>query len=124
MKKLLKDINPFAETIYEILRIVPEAKVVTYGQLAELSGHPGAARAVGNALHVNPDPDGTPCFRVVTSHGKLSSSFAFGGMYEHRRRLEEDGIEVINFKVSLSEYQWHPSEEELNKIEREILHCD
>lgn len=92
--------------MYAAVRQIPPGYVATYGQIAELAGSPGAARAVGNALHVNPDPDGTPCFRVVNAQGKLTKNFGFGGIAEHRRRLEEDGIEVINYKVDLEVYRW------------------
>ena len=44
----------------------------------------------------------------MNSEGKLSKNFAFGGMREQRRRLEEDGIEVINYKVDLEVYRWRP----------------
>ncbi len=106
MAALLKERSAFAEAVYDVVRQVPEGMVVTYGQVARLAGYPGAARAVGNALHVNPDPDYTPCFRVVSAQGCLSSCFGFGGINEHRRRLEEDGIEVINYRVNLEEFQW------------------
>lgn len=106
MKGLLNDKSAFAEAVYDVVRQIPEGCVATYGQVARLAGYPGAARAVGNVLHVNPDPDFTPCFRIVNASGKLASNFGFGGMAEQRRRLEEDGIEVINYKVALEEFQW------------------
>lgn len=106
MANLLGNKSAFSEAIYDVVRQIPDGHVATYGQVARLAGYPGAARAVGNALHVNPDPDYTPCFRVVNAQGKLSKCFGFGGITEHRRRLEEDGIEVINFRVNLEEFQW------------------
>ena len=101
------------EKVYEYLRTVPSGKVVTYGQIAAHLGNPGLARAVGNALHVNPDPDRTPCFRVVNALGKLSDNFGCGGMDEQKRRLEEDGIEVIGNRVDLSRYQWTQQKQSL-----------
>ena len=64
------------------------------------------ARAVGNALHKNPDPEKIPCYRVVNAKGELSGAFAFGGADEQARRLEADGIEVINGRVDLGKYGW------------------
>lgn len=98
--------SPFKAKVYEIVRQIPEGHVATYGQIARLVGAPKASRAVGNALHVNPDPKHTPCFRVVNSTGKLSGAFAFGGIYVQRDLLVEDGVEVVNFKVDLNKYQW------------------
>ena len=62
------------------------------------------ARAVGNALHKNPDPDHIPCYRVVNSKGELSGAFAFGGSDEQANRLRADGIEVIGNKVDLQKF--------------------
>ena len=47
-----------------------------------------------------------PCYKVVNSQGKLAPSFVFGGCEEQRKRLERDGIKVINNKVDLKIYQW------------------
>ena len=55
--------------IYDVVRRIPAGKVATYGQVALLAGNPRWARVVGYALHVNPDPDGIPCFRVVNRRG-------------------------------------------------------
>ena len=63
------------------------------------------ARAVGNALHHNPDPDNIPCFRVVTSKGELAGEFAFGGAGAQARLLEAEGIEVDEGRVDLKKYQ-------------------
>lgn len=95
-----------AERIYEAVKTIPRGKVATYGQIAAIAGNPLMARVVGNALHRNPDPDGIPCYRVVNHEGCLSGHFAFGGADEQRRRLEADGIEVINNQVDLTRYGW------------------
>lgn len=90
--------------IYEAVKKIPKGKVATYAQIAEMAGDRKMARAVGNALHKNPDPDNIPCFRVVNSKGECSGSFAFGGLDEQAKRLREDGIEVVNNKVDLEKY--------------------
>ena len=90
--------------IYEAVKKIPKGKVATYAQIAEMAGDRKMARAVGNALHKNPDPDNIPCFRVVNSKGECSGSFAFGGLDEQAKRLREDGIEIVNNKVDLEKY--------------------
>ena len=96
----------FAERVYEAVCRIPAGRVATYGQLAAMAGNPRASRAVGNILHANPDPAHIPCFRVVNAQGRLSGAFAFGGPLAQKERMEEDGIEVINFRVDLDEYLW------------------
>ena len=92
--------------IYEAVKQIPKGKVATYGRIAELAGDRKMARAVGNALHKNPEPDGIPCFRVVNAKGECSGSFAFGGPDAQAKRLREDGIEVVNNRVDLEKYGW------------------
>ncbi|MBR0400046.1 MAG: MGMT family protein [Mogibacterium sp.] len=68
---------------------------------------PGLARVVGNLLHVNPDPQRYPCYKVVNSQGRLTGRFAFGGINVQKERLENDGVEVSDdYIVDLSVYQW------------------
>ena len=90
--------------IYEAVKRIPKGRVATYGQVAEMAGDKKMARAVGNALHKNPDPEHIPCFRVVNAKGELAGAFAFGGEGAQAKRLEEDGVEVIDGKVDLSRY--------------------
>ncbi len=90
--------------IYEAVKKIPRGQVATYGQVAELAGDKKMARAVGNALHRNPDPEHIPCYRVVNAKGELAGEFAFGGAGRQAAILEADGIEVINGKVDLTKY--------------------
>ena len=90
--------------IYEAVKKIPKGHVATYGQIAEMAGNPRMSRAVGNALHKNPDPLHIPCFRVVNSKGELAGVFAFGGGKAQAELLREDGVEVVNGKVDLEKY--------------------
>ena len=90
--------------IYEAVKRIPKGHVATYGKVAEMAGNPKMSRAVGNALHKNPDPEHIPCFRVVNSKGELAGAFAFGGGDAQAKLLEADGIEVVNGKVDLKKY--------------------
>ncbi|MBP5669649.1 MAG: methylated-DNA--[protein]-cysteine S-methyltransferase [Lachnospiraceae bacterium] len=95
-----------AKRIYEAVKKIPYGHVATYAQIAELSGDRKMARAVGNALHKNPDPDGIPCFRVVNSKGELAGEFAFGGSGAQAKLLMAEGIEVKDGRVDLARFQW------------------
>lgn len=90
--------------IYEAVKQIPKGCVATYGQVAEMAGNPKMSRAVGNALHKNPDPEHIPCYRVVNFRGELSGAFAFGGKDVQKKLLEADGIEVVNGTVDLKKY--------------------
>lgn len=93
-----------SKRIYEAVKKIPRGRVATYGQIAELAGDKKMARAVGNALHHNPDPDMIPCYRVVNAKGELSGAFAFGGIHSQEALLRADGIEVVDGRVDLTKY--------------------
>lgn len=94
-----------SQQVYDFLKTIPRGKVVTYGQIARYLGNPRLARAVGNILHKNPDPIGQPCYKVVSSLGRLSAAFGDGGIEVQKARLEADGIEVVNGRVDLHKYR-------------------
>lgn len=96
-----------SKRIYEAVKRIPKGKVASYSQVAAMAGNPRMCRAVGNALHHNPDPENIPCYRVVNAKGELSGAFAFGGADEQERRLAADGIPVINGKVDLEKYGYY-----------------
>ena len=88
--------------IYEAVKKIPKGRVATYGQVAEMAGNKKMSRAVGNALHKNPDPDHIPCFRVVNAKGELAGEFAFGGQGAQAKLLEAEGVKVVDGKVDLT----------------------
>lgn len=94
------------ERIYDVVRRIPCGKVATYGQVALLAGNPRWSRVVGYALHVNPDPEQIPCFRVVNRLGEPSAAFAFGGINEQVRLLEQEGVKLRDGRVDLAVFQW------------------
>ena len=91
--------------IYEAVKKIPKGKVATYADVAEMAGDRKMARAVGNALHKNPDPSTIPCHRVVNSNGELAGEYAFGGAWKQAQILESEGVEVIDKKVDLERYR-------------------
>ncbi len=98
----------FDEKVYEVVRRIPYGCVTTYGQIGAVLGDKFLARAVGNALHRNPDGAKTPCYKVLNSRGELAKAFVFGGAEEQARRLQSEGIEVRNGRVDLAKYGWRP----------------
>ncbi len=94
-----------AKRIYEAVKRIPYGRVATYAQIAEAAGDRKMARAVGNALHKNPDPESIPCYRVVNAKGELAGEFAFGGAWKQAELLAAEGIEVVDGRVELEKYQ-------------------
>ena len=80
------------DRVYEIVKNIPYGSVMSYGDVAELLGNRRLSRQVGWALHVNPDPEHIPCFRVVNRFGQVSKAFAFGGANVQKELLEKEGV--------------------------------
>lgn len=88
-----KENTGFFAAVYEVVKNIPKGKVMSYGQVAQFLGNGKMSRRVGQALHVNPDPERIPCHRVVFRDGSLTDGFAFGGAGVQRERLEKEGVE-------------------------------
>lgn len=87
-----------------VVRRIPPGRVASYGDVAELAGRPGAARAVGNIMSgCGPD---VPAHRVIAAGGRLGG---YGGR-EHFKRslLAAEGIAFRGQRVDLDQHQWRP----------------
>ena len=65
-----KAANTFQDRVVAVVRGIPRGETLSYAQVAYRAGSPGAARAVGNIMKSNRDPE-TPCHRVIKSDGTL-----------------------------------------------------
>jgi methylated-DNA-[protein]-cysteine S-methyltransferase len=90
--KQTKDLSRLQQLLHQI----PRGRVTTYKELAKAMGTKGY-RYVGHLLHINPEPDRFPCFKVVKSDGTLGG-FATG-QKDKIRRLGADGINTRNGSV-------------------------
>lgn len=86
--------SPFRRTVLETLRReVPWGETVTYGELAQMAGAPGAARAVGTTMATNPVPLVVPCHRVVASGGRIGGyGGGLHGVATKRALLAREGL--------------------------------
>lgn len=97
----------FREAVYEIVAQIPEGRVMTYGDIAGIAGHPYAARQVGGLAHFGPTE--LPWHRVVNRLGECASGY-YGGKEGHRQALETEGFKVKNYRIiDFSERRWTPS---------------
>ena len=82
----------FRRRVWEALRRIPAGETRSYGEIAEVVGVPGAARAVGTACATNPVPIVVPCHRVVAANGGLGGYS--GGLARKRQLLDAEGTRV------------------------------
>ncbi len=76
--------TPFQKKVWTALRKIPAGETLSYGTMASMLGHPGAARAVGHANGQNPISIIVPCHRLVGADGSLVH---YGGGIERKRWL-------------------------------------
>jgi methylated-DNA-protein-cysteine methyltransferase related protein len=86
-----------------IVRKIPRGKVCSYGGVARLSGHPGAARQVVWALHSGA-ANGLPWHRVVGAGGRLLLGGESG--LEQRFRLQAEGVSFSGNRVDMGKHEW------------------
>ena len=83
----------FERRVRRVVGRLRPGEVVTYGEVAEEAGFPGAARAVGGIMARG---DGLPWWRVVTAQGRLVP----GHEAEQARRLTAEGVRVMAGRVA------------------------
>ena len=76
----LESVSDFNRKVYEVALAIPHGETLTYGEVAQRIGDPGAARAVGVALGQNPWPIIVPCHRILAAGGKTGGFSAEGGV--------------------------------------------
>ena len=67
----LRGSTPFDREVYRAVRSIPFGETASYGEIALMAGHPGAARAVGNALARCEVAPVVPCHRVIHADGRI-----------------------------------------------------
>lgn len=86
----MKNYPVFYRKVWMACARIPAGRTMTYGELARKIGHPGAARAVGQALARNPFAPTVPCHRVIGADGSMTGFSAPGGVQAKRRMLEKE----------------------------------
>lgn len=87
--------GPFDEAVLLVTRSIPRGSSLTYGEVADRVGQPGAAQAVGRSLGANPCPIVIPCHRVLGADGQLVGFSARGGVQTKRRMLLIEGCPAV-----------------------------
>lgn len=96
------------QKIWHVLNAIPQGKVASYGQVADMAGLGRKARFVGRVLGMLPPGHGLPWFRVVRSNGQIAFPDGSEAFERQVRLLTRDGVEVTNGKVSMARFRWQP----------------
>ncbi len=100
--------TPFTAKVIEIIRNIPEGRVMTYGQIAAQAGSPRAARQVVRILHSMSKKHCLPWHRVINAKGQIALQDD-ESYNEQLLSLEAEGVEIgLNGVIDLKKYQWQP----------------
>lgn len=94
------------QKIWQVVMAVPEGRVVSYGQVAEMAGLGRQARYIGKALGKLPEGHAVPWYRVIRSNGQVAFPIGSEKFQEQVSRLQAEGVDVIDGRVSMSRFRW------------------
>lgn len=83
---------------------IPEGHVLTYGEVARLSGRPKGARHVSQAIRLAPKKLKLPWHRVINAQGKIAMPEDSSGFRMQKDRLESEGVVFLNGQIDLKQF--------------------
>lgn len=93
----MKAKQTFKDKVLAIVARIPKGKVLTYSEVARKAGNPKAARAVGNFMKANYNPE-IPCHRVIRTDGRIGE-YNRGGTAAKRAILIKEGVKLDMLKA-------------------------
>ena len=103
----------FFDQVFEVVKLIPNGKVTSYGAIARYLGSPGAARMVGWAMNQSHlQPEFIPAHRVVNRNGLLTGKHHFSGTTIMQELLENEGAVIEGDRIiNFEEIFWDPVRE-------------
>jgi methylated-DNA-protein-cysteine methyltransferase-like protein len=102
----------FFQSVFDVIRLIPEGRVTSYGAIAKYLGSAKSSRMVGWALNASHKLADVPAHRVVNRNGLLTGKFHFETLEMMETKLKNEGFhvehdQIVNFKVLF----WDPNKE-------------
>ena len=101
--KKTDDLN-WHQSVWKVVSEIPPGHVLTYGEVARLSGMPRAARRVSQAMRRAPQGIILPWHRVINAQGKISFPEDSSGWQQQKDMLEAEGVVFLKGKINLDVY--------------------
>ncbi len=92
---------------------IPEGRVASYGQIAEIAGVARGARQVGYTLRNLASAHNVPWHRVVQASGKIAFEKNSPQFANQRNRLMMEGVTVVAGRIDMKKFRWQPDLDEL-----------
>lgn len=102
----------FFQNVYDVVRLIPEGRVTSYGAIAKYLGMARSSRMVGYAMNAAHDLSDVPAHRVVNRNGLLTGKHHFATPFDMEEQLRKEGVEVIDDQIqNFHEKFWNPQNE-------------
>jgi methylated-DNA-protein-cysteine methyltransferase-like protein len=100
--------SKYRERVYEIVREIPDGRVMTYGQIAEILGEGYTPRTIGYVMHTA-DTEKIPWQRVINAQGACSTGKLTMPVNIQQKILEDEGVKFNEKgRCDLKIYLWSP----------------
>ena len=108
----------FQQAVLRAVRLIPEGKVASYGQIAAYVGTPRAARQVGWTMRSMESAPDFPWWRVLNNAGRITIK---GNMFNtaqlQKELLQAEGVEINDqFELSIERYRFRPTPKQLEPL--------
>ena len=102
----------FFNDVFDVVRLIPKGKVISYGAIAKYLGAPRSSRVVGWAMNASHSLSDVPAHRVVNRNGLLTGKIHFSPPELMDQLLKREGVEVKNDQIqNLKQHFWDPMKE-------------
>ena len=99
----------FFQKVFEVVKLIPEGKVTSYGLIANYLGSKKSSRMVGWAMNASHKLLDVPAHRVVNRNGLLTGKMHFDSPSRMQELLEKEGIIVVEDQIqNFKDLVWDP----------------
>ena len=99
----------FFQKVFEVVKLIHEGKVTSYGLIANYLGSKKSSRMVGWAMNASHKLLDVPAYRVVNRNGLLTGKNHFQPPSKMQELLEKEGIIVIEDQIqNFKDLVWDP----------------
>jgi methylated-DNA-protein-cysteine methyltransferase-like protein len=99
----------FFQKVFEVVKLIPEGRVTSYGLIANYLGSKKSSRMVGWAMNASHKLLDLPAHRVVNRNGLLTGKMHFVPPSRMQELLEKEGIIVIENQIqNFKDLVWDP----------------
>jgi len=100
----------FFDEVYEVVKLIPEGRVTSYGGIARYLGTGLTARMVGWAMNASHSDKNVPAHRVVNRNGLLTGKSHFQTPDLMQELLEAEGLTIKKDQiVDFNKHYWDPT---------------